>query len=134
MHTNGQMMQEFMITMVIVVLVTGIALYVSVQHSDEINTIKTKESAESLCKKISSTIDYVWSMGRGSAIILDIPTQINYVDYDVQINSFKTVVVSYQMNSFICPFSANVINDTVTLQHGKIKIYNDNTGVVVTSV
>jgi len=127
-------MQEFMITMVIVVLVTGIALYVSVQHSDEINTIKTKESAESLCKKISSTIDYVWSMGRGSAIILDIPTQINYVDYDVQINSFKTVVVSYQMNSFICPFSANVINDTVTLQHGKIKIYNDNTGVVVTSV
>jgi len=127
-------MQEFMITMVIVVLVTGIALYVSVQHSDELNTIKTKEAAESLCKKISNTIDYVWSMGKGSAIILDIPTQINYVDYNVQINSFKTVVVSYQMNSFICPFSANVTNNTVTLQHGKIQVYNDNIGVVVTNV
>jgi len=131
------MVQEFMITMVIVVLVTGIALYVSVEHSDEINTIKTKEAADSLCKKIASTIDYIWSMGSGSAIILDIPQELNYVGYNVNINSFKTLVVSYQMNSFICPFSADVTNGTnnaFELQNGNLKFYNDNTGVVITNV
>ena len=130
-------MMEFVIALVIVIFVCGVAFYILVQKNTEVDYLKTKESAFVLCNSIASSIDEVWAMNKGTTILLTLPNQINFVNYTAQITAQKSVIVSFSSNALICPFIASVTNGTstsFTLAKGNTSFYNDQYQVVISSV
>ena len=134
---KAQIMMEFVIALVIVIFVWGVAFYILAQKNAEVDYLKTKESAFVICNSIASSIDETWTMNKGTSILLVLPNQINFVDYTAQITSQKSVIISFSSNALICPFIADVTNGTssnFTLSKGNSNFYNDGYKVVISSV
>lgn len=128
------MMPEFVVALSIVIFVCGTAFYISTEKNTDIEFIKTKESALNLCNLISSSIDEVQSMDNGASISIYVPSKINFADYSAQVTSQKSVIISFSFNSVICPFTADVTNNTshdFPIQNGNMNFLNKNNEVVV---
>ena len=131
---KAQVMMEFMIALTIVVFVCGTAFYISAQRSDELNYLKTKEAATDVCSSVASAIDEVWSMGNGATLYINIPQNVNFINYSAQITSYNSFIIEFSSNAVICPFAANVSNGTsnnFTVPSGNMKFFNDNIKVVI---